>query len=198
MARPRTFDETAVVLAARERFWTCGYSATSLDDLVRATGLAKGSIYNTFGDKHTLFIRTLESYCTEVADQVDAELEGPDETAAERLRDMVTRSAGRAVTDATPPVACFLAKATAELAALDEEVATLIRRTFTRLEEALLRCVRAAQRAGAIPGTREAHATARHVLVALRGLEALAGAGVDRAVLADAAASLIETTLTSD
>ena len=66
MARPRAFDETDVVATAQDRFWSYGYAATSLDDLVKATGLSKGSIYNTFCDKHTLYLRTFERYCDDI------------------------------------------------------------------------------------------------------------------------------------
>jgi TetR/AcrR family transcriptional repressor of nem operon len=55
MPRPRSFDEDHVLELVRQRFWDTGYAATSLDDLMTATGLAKGSLYGAFGDKHTLF-----------------------------------------------------------------------------------------------------------------------------------------------
>ncbi|MGH8920910.1 MAG: TetR/AcrR family transcriptional regulator, partial [Actinomycetes bacterium] len=57
MARPRKFDEQTVVRAARDQFWRTGYTATSLDDLMAATGLGRASIYAAFGDKHALFVR---------------------------------------------------------------------------------------------------------------------------------------------
>ncbi len=94
MARPRAFDETDVVAAAQDRFWSFGYAATSLDDLVKATGLSKGSIYNTFSDKHTLYLRTFERYCDDIVAQVATHLDGPDETAAERAARAVRRDRG--------------------------------------------------------------------------------------------------------
>lgn len=48
--------------AAMDAFWTHGYEATSLADLMEATGLKKGSIYKAFADKHTLFMQALERY----------------------------------------------------------------------------------------------------------------------------------------
>src|ERR1700738_3636772 len=62
MARPRKFDETDVVAAARDEFWTRGYAATSVDDLTNVTGLGKGSLYGAFGDKHGLFLRAPNDY----------------------------------------------------------------------------------------------------------------------------------------
>jgi AcrR family transcriptional regulator len=55
MARPRGFDEKQVLQAARDEFWSCGYAATSIDDVAALTGLGKGSLYGAFGDKHALF-----------------------------------------------------------------------------------------------------------------------------------------------
>jgi AcrR family transcriptional regulator len=57
--RPRTFDESQVLEAARDTFWKNGYAATSLDELSAATGLNRPSLYAAFGDKHSLYLRTL-------------------------------------------------------------------------------------------------------------------------------------------
>lgn len=66
MARPRTFDESMVLSAAVEAFWTHGYEGTSTRDLVKATGLNQPSLYNAFGDKRSLYRRSLDHYleCT--------------------------------------------------------------------------------------------------------------------------------------
>lgn len=62
MARPRTFDEEEVILKARDVFWSHGYGATSLPDLLSATGLSRGSLYKAFDSKHGLFLRALDVY----------------------------------------------------------------------------------------------------------------------------------------
>lgn len=62
MARPRNFDEDAVIESAMEIFWQLGYDATSIGDLESATGLSRISVYNTFGDKEGLFTRALDNY----------------------------------------------------------------------------------------------------------------------------------------
>ena len=67
MPRPREFDESDVVAAARDEFWSRGYAATSVDDLTAVTGLGKGSLYGAFGDKHGLFLRALDDYIGTVA-----------------------------------------------------------------------------------------------------------------------------------
>lgn len=198
MARPRTFDEAAVVEAARDRFWSSGYAATGVSDLMEATGLSKASLYNTFGNKHALYVRAFADYCRRTLDAIEAELDVPDDQAADSLRHLVERLADGPDGpggEQSPPTACFLAKATAELAAQDPDVANVARQTYVRFEDLLVRCVAAAQRAGTVADAHGARSVARHVLVALRGIEALGSAGVDRTVVADAAANLIQTVL---
>ena len=62
MPRPTTFDPDKILDRAMLTFWTYGYASTSIDDLVKQTKLLRGSIYNTFGDKHALYIQTLKRY----------------------------------------------------------------------------------------------------------------------------------------
>ncbi len=59
MARPRAFDETVVLSQARTLFANQGYNGTSIDDLVKATGLLRGSLYKAFGSKRNIFERLL-------------------------------------------------------------------------------------------------------------------------------------------
>ena len=197
MARPRTFDETAVVAAARDRFWSSGYAGTGMSDLTDATGLSKASLYNTFGNKHALYVRAFADYCSRTLDAIAAELDVPDDEAADGLCRLIERlAAGPSGSggEQPPPTACFLAKAPAELAAQDPEVANIARQTYGRFEELLVRVVAAAQRAGTtVSDSHDARSVARHVLAALRGIEALTSAGVEHTVVADAAAHLIET-----
>lgn len=58
--RPRKFEEEQVLERARDVFWNNGYAATSLDELAFATGLNRPSLHAAFGDKHALYLRTLQ------------------------------------------------------------------------------------------------------------------------------------------
>ncbi len=59
MARKKEFDEKHVLLAAAQVFATHGYAGTSIDQLVKATGLLRGSLYGTFYSKAELFNTSL-------------------------------------------------------------------------------------------------------------------------------------------
>jgi TetR/AcrR family transcriptional repressor of nem operon len=161
---------------ARDTFWATGYAATSVDDIVAATGLGKGSLYGAFGDKHKLFLRVFDDYCTTATDAVRHQLDGPDADAYQRLRAHVLAVADSTASDVGLR-GCLLAKGTAELAAQDPVVAARARQTFDDLEALITDCVAAAQRAGDIKPDIEPARLAGLLLAVLRGIEALGKGG---------------------
>jgi AcrR family transcriptional regulator len=176
MARPRNFDEQKVLGIARDLFWSTGYAAARVDDIAEATGLGKGSLYGAFGDKHQLFLRVFDDYCTSITEAVRLALDGPDAGAYERLRAHVL-----AVADATAADACrrgcLLAKGVSELADHDPAVAARARKTFEELDALVASCIAAAQRAGDISPDADPARLSGLVLAVLRGIEALGKGG---------------------
>ncbi|MEL6385022.1 MAG: TetR/AcrR family transcriptional regulator [Cyanobacteria bacterium J06626_18] len=69
MARPKQFDEADVRKSVLQMFLRNGYASTSLSDLEEATGLGRRSLYNSFGDKHTVFLRALQDFWAMAATQ---------------------------------------------------------------------------------------------------------------------------------
>jgi TetR/AcrR family transcriptional repressor of nem operon len=193
MARPRGFDERQVLQAARDEFWSCGYAATSIDDVAAVTGLGKGSLYGAFGDKHALFLRVFDDYCTETVKAVRGALDGPDSSAYSRLRAHVFAVA-RATGNDTSRRGCLLAKGTAELAGNDPAVAARAKQAFDAIEVALAGCIDGAQRAGDIDPSADGRQLAGLILAILRGIEALGKAGKSKSALraiADGALALL-------
>src|SRR5437868_5714416 len=62
MARSKDFDEQEVLSKAVNLFWLKGYNGTSMQDLVDGLGISRSSLYDTYGDKHSLYLKALESY----------------------------------------------------------------------------------------------------------------------------------------
>jgi TetR/AcrR family transcriptional regulator, transcriptional repressor for nem operon len=176
MARPRSFDESEVLRAARDQFWSRGYAATRVDDIAAATGLGKGSLYGAFGDKHQLFLRTFDDHCAGLIEAVRRALDGPDDRAYERLRAHVLAVANATAWDVCLR-GCLLAKGTAELSGQDPAVAATARRTFAAIQELLSSCIAAAQRAGDIRQGTDPAQLAALLLAVLRGIEALGKGG---------------------
>jgi AcrR family transcriptional regulator len=191
MARPRSFDQDAVLRAARDQFWATGYAGTKVDDIAAATGLGKGSLYGAFGDKHALFLRVFDDYCTEATESTRRALDGPDSGAYQRLRDHVFAIAVATGADRELR-GCLLAKSTAECAEHDEAVAARAQRAFRDLQARLTDCVAAAQRAGDLADDQPPDQLAGLLLAVLRGIEALGKGGAKPETLH----SVAETALT--
>ncbi|QOV33322.1 TetR/AcrR family transcriptional regulator [Streptomyces ferrugineus] len=186
MARPRKFDEAQVLQLVRDRFWSCGYAATSVDDILKDTGLGKGSLYGAFGDKRKLFLRTFDEYCAELVDDVRSRLDGPDEGALARLSALVLAIAEATVGD-TSLRGCLLARGTAELSGLDPEIRAIAQRTFAVLEGLVADSIAAAQRSGGISADADPGGLGALVLAVLRGIEALGKGGSSPETLRSAA-----------
>src|SRR5215472_5195084 len=91
--RPRSFDTEAAVERAMGAFWSRGYHATALPDLLRATKLSHGSLYAAFGDKHSLFLRALDRYIADALTRMDIELDLRSTACGPTLPVMVTARA---------------------------------------------------------------------------------------------------------
>ena len=63
MGRTREFDEATVLDAAAGTFGRLGFAGTSVDALVAATGLHRGSLYGAFGSKRGVFVAALRRAC---------------------------------------------------------------------------------------------------------------------------------------
>jgi TetR/AcrR family transcriptional regulator, transcriptional repressor for nem operon len=190
MARPRKFEESDVIAAARDEFWTRGYGATSVDDLTAATGLGKGSLYGAFGDKHGLFIRALDDYIAASLDTVRAQLRDPARAAYERLTRHIREQAKAGATDENRR-GCMMARTAAELGFSDDEVESKVERAYSLWRDELADTIAEAQRDGDIGPEVDAQALAGTLLTFMRGAEALREGGVAPARLEAAAEMMV-------
>ncbi|WP_030564914.1 TetR/AcrR family transcriptional regulator [Streptomyces aureocirculatus] len=182
MARPRQFDEDRVITAAMDTFWRHGYEGTSTRDLSESTGLGPSSLYNTFGGKRELYLRTLERYYETVTAEQVALLNAPG-PAKQRLRAMMLHSIDDDLDEAEGRRGCFAMNAAMEVAALDPDVKRSVRRSFDRVEDELCAVVAAGQAAGEIAPGRDARALARLVQSTYYGLRVLSRVQDDRTAL---------------
>jgi TetR/AcrR family transcriptional repressor of nem operon len=190
MPRPRTFDESDVVAAARDEFWLRGYAATSVDDLTSATGLGKGSLYGAFGDKHQLFLRALDDYIGSALDGVRAQLRDPAYSAYDRLTRHI-RAQVKAIAADKARLGCMMSKSAAELSAIDDTVEHAVESAYATWAAELTDCIKEAQRDGAIDKKQNPQALATTVLAFMRGQEALHKGGVKPAQLKASAEQMI-------
>jgi AcrR family transcriptional regulator len=178
-----------VVEAARDQFWNCGYGATSVDDLTVATGLGKGSLYGAFGDKHSLFLRALDTYCVAAIDRVSAQLREPGVPAFERLSNHVRAMVADVVAD-TERRGCLMSKSSAELGGADAQVDLIIGDALRRWRADLVDCLTEAKADGTLAVTADPDALATMVLGLMQGFQVLRQGGIEPAAL-DAAADQV-------
>ncbi|MDA2813304.1 TetR/AcrR family transcriptional regulator [Nocardiopsis sp. RSe5-2] len=188
MARPRAFDEKQVLDAVRDQFWDAGYAATSLEDLMRVSGLGKGSLYAAFGDKRQLFLRALRSYTDESHGRLrEALTEAP--RALDALRALLEAPVDDAMGEGVRR-GCLMANSTSELGNADPEVLDHAHRTYETSTALIGDCVARAQREGDVSAEADPTELARALLAAQQGLVFMSRTGMDAATLAATARSL--------
>jgi TetR/AcrR family transcriptional repressor of nem operon len=172
MGRPRGFDSTDVLNAARDAFWARGYEATSTRDLVKATGLTQPSLYNAFGDKRTLFLRVLDHYLNQTLRERIAQHESaatPGAALTDFFADVVQRSL-----DDKAQRGCLMVNSVLEAAPGDSELRDAITEELTRIRDFFLRSIDAGQRTGEMRSDIDAEQAADHLLAVLLGLRVIA------------------------
>jgi TetR/AcrR family transcriptional repressor of nem operon len=180
MARPREFDEEAVLDAAVQCFWKHGYEGTSVRDLIEKTGITGASLYNAFGDKRALYQRALDRY---VEDSVvhrirRCEALAPREAIGAFFDEIVRRSL-----DDRQHKGCMLVNAALDVAPNDPGFQRMVAAVLIRVEQFFLGRIEAGQADRTITGSLAAKTLARHLLGVLMGVRVLARVRPERALL---------------
>jgi TetR/AcrR family transcriptional repressor of nem operon len=181
LARPREFDEAAVLDAAIQCFWANGYEATSVRDLAGEMGITGASIYNAFGDKRGLYSRALEKYVAGSFVERARRFEGtlpPREAIGAFFGEIIARS----LSDKQRK-GCMLVNSALELAPHDREFQRVIAAVLVEVERFFLRLVRSGQQDGTIATSQPADDLARLLLSVFLGIRVLARARPERKLL---------------
>ena len=174
MPRPQEFDTTEALRQALGVFWRKGYEATSLTDLLAATGLSKSSLYATFGGKRELFIAAFDTYRQDRARAAHHVLEqGPVRPAIDAFFHQLFAS----VNDAEPAYGCMSINQAVELAPHDPEVRQRVVQDLQFMEDLLARTIERGQQEGALTSARPARELAKLLVLAFPGLQVMARAG---------------------
>lgn len=163
----KKFDEQTTLERALQVFWSKGYEATSMQDLVDGMGVNRGSLYATYGDKRSLFLASMKMY-DQKRQLMLAEFEenfSPKE-AIRRVFQAFTSN----VCPAGGNRGCFLTNTALELADHDAEVRSIVASAQEDVEAFLKRLIRKGQAAGEIPANIKPIETARGLLASLMGI----------------------------
>lgn len=175
--RPRTFDPDLVLENAMQLFWGRGYEATSLQDLLEATGLSKSSLYESFGNKQSLFEAAFTRYFETRATQMRERLEQ-----AESPLGFVRECLLSVFEDAqrSTPRGCMLVNVANEFSTSDPAVQRLIKRATRRFHELFERAFALAQARGELAAARSPLELARYIHCVMSGLRTQTKCGLGR------------------
>jgi TetR/AcrR family transcriptional repressor of nem operon len=172
--RPREFDIDEVVCDAMKVFQRRGYAGTSLVDLIKGTGLTRGSLYKAFKDKRTLFLAALDQYTTAGLDNLRVNL------ATDSARDAIRKTLMQiAHTSAhkTGRRGCLVVASAVEMASKDEQIRQRISRTFSRMQSLLEEAVQRGQATGEIQSRRDPETLSRFLVCTIEGMGVLGKTG---------------------
>ena len=182
MGRPKTFSERDAIEKALDIFWQRGYRGVGLTELLTGMGIARQSLYATFGNKRQLFIRTIQHYGDTRLAGALALLER-DGSPTRNVKDVV-RFFERLALDKRAR-GCFVANSLVEIGPHDREISALLAQTLGALETAILKALRRARRLGELPPGRSPRALARALTNALIGLAVTGKLGQSKAAVDD-------------
>jgi TetR/AcrR family transcriptional repressor of nem operon len=184
MARQKTFQSEDVIDRAIDVFMTKGYEGTSVQDLVNATGLHPGSLYNAFGSKEGLFEAALERFDTmspfscllSLADTAP-----PRDSIKRLLASVVDPDA-----HADGVTGCLITYAAAELGTSNPKLTKNLHQSFRRMEDRLCRFIERGQNNGEFASTRDPRELAQFLLSTIQGIQVMSKVTNEKAYLSAA------------
>lgn len=180
MARRKEFDPEQALDKAMRLFWRSGYENASLEDLITEMGIARQSLYDTFGDKRGLYLKAMAHY----RDQTNWNMQ-------KMLRKTASVKAGFAKllyglareTQEQHERSCFLLSANLQRDAKDAAIRDFLRDNQARVEAIFAEALARAQKQKELPAKQDAAALARFFVVTIQGMRAMARLKSDRKAL---------------
>jgi TetR/AcrR family transcriptional repressor of nem operon len=189
--RPRAFDTQQALARARDLFWSRGYAATSVQDLVDELGVQRGSLYAAFGDKHDLYLKAVALYAKDNREHLEAVLrDGP---LLPALRRMLLEPSALTGAPELPQGrrGCLVGNTTAELVPGDEAARALAAAAYDGFTEVVTAALARAQATGEVTTSATPEAQARLLLLLFQGSALVSRVQPDR----DRLAASIDTAL---
>jgi TetR/AcrR family transcriptional repressor of nem operon len=169
MARSKEFDENAVLDKAMKLFWERGYANTSMNALVEHMGIHKRSLYDTFTDKHTLYLKALDRFGKRISARWEAGIKtaGTAEQALRFVFDVIIKG------EEDAPPGCMFVNSAVELASADGVVDAKATGGFDRAEQALAGIVASGQENGEFANSGDPKELAEYLHNVLAGLRVM-------------------------
>ncbi len=172
--RPLSFDPDQALGSATAAFWARGYEASSLQDLLVATGLSKSSLYQQFGGKAQLFDRCLVHYTAQM-EQVLRQLLAHAPSGQAFIQMMLTQ----VISEPPPAKGCLIFNTASEFGQSDAAVAGRIRHSLARFRDLFLLALEQDRSVGLLASDADTEALADYLMTAIGGLRTMVKMGAD-------------------
>lgn len=179
MPRPKEFNPDDAIEKAMQVFWYKGYEATSMEDLLSAMDLNRGSLYDTFGDKRQLFLKVIDRYCHGFVGEKFSLLDQPG-PALPTLRRFIHGMIEGGLADPQRR-GCLIANTVMELAPHEQDIAGKVCQAMKRGEDAFFKILTRAKEQGELAKDKDPRALARFLTTMMQGtiMSIKAGASAD-------------------
>jgi TetR/AcrR family transcriptional regulator, transcriptional repressor for nem operon len=180
MARPKEFDQEQALRKAIRLFSQQGFAATSTDDLMRVMDVGRQSMYDTFGDKRTLFLKALKMYVAESVHSINVELERSGSALSAVQKALVTFAERK---DLSSAEGCMGLNAISEFGQRDADVTRITRSAARVQRQTLMRVLTRARKQGELSSDADLDSMADFFESTLAGIRMAAKAGKSRQTL---------------
>ena len=178
MPRHREFDPKQALQTAITLFWEKGFYDTSVDEVVKRSGVAKYGIYGTFGNKRELFRKVLEQYAEDRRRDIQAPIRRAEASLPE-IREFFAALPTR-LTQKDFQHGCLMANTGVELGTRDVEFSVVVKEFFTEMTSAMESCLRRAVDNGLLAVTTDIKVLAAYLVTEFRTTLMLAASGATR------------------
>ena len=181
MARSKEFDRETVLTKAMYAFLQSGYEGTSMQTLVSTMGINRGSLYDTFGDKRSLFLAAIAHYELTVVNRALASLTAEEvgkRTIIDLFRELVASMAKE-----ENCYGCLMTNTAVEVCPRDAEAKAKINTHFGQIAIAFKQALSQAQAKGEIDRDKDLDSMANYLTSSLQGLRVMAKVNRDRQTL---------------
>lgn len=178
MARTRDFEPEEALDKAMRLFWVKGYSDTSMDEVVKHTGVSLHGLYSVFGNKKDLFLAVLDRYSQVSGARLVAEMDRPGSGLKEirAFFQMFVRAAG----DPCSRRGCLTCNTAVDMAPHDKSSRDKVGAHFNRMRGGFRRALENARACGEISRKLDAEKVADYLTGASQGIFVLLRAGAGR------------------
>lgn len=169
MARPVEFDEAEVLANAMEQFWKEGYEASSVQKLLDCTGINRGTLYNSFGDKDTFFKSCVDQYNANMANHINVSLKNEKLSAWDAINEYFEQAVF-SLSNKQRGMGCLLVNSLCESINYDKEMKRVIRASLAAIRKPLVLRLTEAQKKGKLKKGVSVESAADILMNTLHGL----------------------------